>query len=81
MKNSHLSILFLFILYLKKMSNFPPGWFFIQSKCPHKMVLDVHLDSLKVKNLKEKENFNDTNYRLKGSCKSGCLASKNKGCG
>ncbi|KAI9364619.1 ricin B lectin domain-containing protein [Pilaira anomala] len=30
------------------MSNFPPGWFFIQSKCPHKMVLDVHQDSLKV---------------------------------
>ncbi|KAG2198890.1 ricin B lectin domain-containing protein [Mucor mucedo] len=29
------------------MSNFPPGWFFIQSKCSHQMVLDVHLDSLK----------------------------------
>lgn len=30
------------------MSNFPPGWFFIQSRCPHKMVLDVAMDSLKV---------------------------------
>ncbi|KAG2209909.1 hypothetical protein INT46_010505 [Mucor plumbeus] len=29
------------------MSNFPTGWFYIQSKCPHKMVLDVSLDSLK----------------------------------
>ncbi|KAL1927603.1 hypothetical protein VTP01DRAFT_3840 [Rhizomucor pusillus] len=29
------------------MSNFPSGWFFIQSRCPHKMVLDVQGDSLK----------------------------------
>ncbi|KAI9486937.1 MAG: ricin B lectin domain-containing protein [Benjaminiella poitrasii] len=29
------------------MSNFPPGWFYIQSKCSHKMVLDVSSDSLK----------------------------------
>ncbi|GAN10008.1 hypothetical protein MAM1_0312d09542 [Mucor ambiguus] len=29
------------------MSNFPSGWFYIQSKCSHKMVLDVSLDSLK----------------------------------
>ncbi|KAI9281172.1 ricin B lectin domain-containing protein [Sporodiniella umbellata] len=29
------------------MSNFPTGWFYIQSKCSHKMVLDVVQDSLK----------------------------------
>ncbi|ORY98607.1 ricin B lectin domain-containing protein [Syncephalastrum racemosum] len=29
------------------MSNFPSGWFFIQSRCSHKMVLDVAMDSLK----------------------------------
>ncbi|KAI8646075.1 ricin B lectin domain-containing protein [Parasitella parasitica] len=29
------------------MSNFPTGWFYIQSKCSHKMVLDVSADSLK----------------------------------
>ncbi|KAI8073545.1 ricin B lectin domain-containing protein [Thamnidium elegans] len=29
------------------MSRFPSGWFFIQSKCPHKMVLEVYQDSLK----------------------------------
>ncbi|CAO3643169.1 unnamed protein product [Mucor fragilis] len=29
------------------MSNFPSGWFYIQSRCSHKMVLDVTLDSLK----------------------------------
>ncbi|KAI7903298.1 ricin B lectin domain-containing protein [Cokeromyces recurvatus] len=29
------------------MSNFPSGWFYIQSKCSHKMVLDVTADSLK----------------------------------
>ncbi|CAO3676681.1 unnamed protein product [Umbelopsis vinacea] len=27
--------------------NFPPGWFYIQSRCDHKMVLDVEWDSLK----------------------------------
>lgn len=34
--------------YILKMSNFPSGWFYIQSRCSHKMVLDVTLDSLKV---------------------------------
>ncbi|CAO3668523.1 unnamed protein product [Rhizopus microsporus] len=29
------------------MSHFPSGWFYIQSKCSHKMVLDVTQDSLK----------------------------------
>ncbi|KAI8359154.1 ricin B lectin domain-containing protein [Blakeslea trispora] len=29
------------------MSAFPSGWFFIQSKCSHKMVIDVSYDSLK----------------------------------
>ncbi|KAI7847314.1 ricin B lectin domain-containing protein [Circinella umbellata] len=29
------------------MSNFPSGWFYIQSKCSHQMVLDVALDSIK----------------------------------
>ncbi|KAI9323284.1 ricin B lectin domain-containing protein [Dichotomocladium elegans] len=29
------------------MDRFPPGWFYIQSRCSHKMVLDVAWDSFK----------------------------------
>ncbi|KAI9031551.1 ricin B lectin domain-containing protein [Phycomyces nitens] len=45
-------------------SKFPYGWFFIQSKCSHRMVLDVEGDSLKanakviVNPMKESDNNN-----------------------
>lgn len=59
------------------MSNFPTGWFYIQSKCSHKMVLDVSLDSLKVIRVNTAI-VRKTKYRLKGSGKSRGVAKKNQ---
>lgn len=74
---------FFFSFYIKpitkniKMSNFPTGWFYIQSKCSHKMVLDVSLDSLKVIRVNTAIILK-TKYRLKGSGKSRGVAKKNQ---
>ncbi|KAI9269245.1 ricin B lectin domain-containing protein [Phascolomyces articulosus] len=63
-----------------KMSNFPSGWFYIQSKCSHKMVLDVTLDSIKsaakIVVYPKKENDNDNQL---WKYDSGYLINKNSG--
>ncbi|CAO3684065.1 unnamed protein product [Umbelopsis ramanniana] len=62
------------------MSNFPPGWFHIQSRCQHKMVLDVEWDSLKsaarIVAWSKKEKLNDNQL---WSYDGGYLINKNSG--
>jgi len=62
------------------MSNFPPGWFYIQSRCDHKMVLDVEWDSLKtsarIVAWPRKEKLNDNQL---WSYDRGFLINKNSG--
>ncbi|KAI7886510.1 ricin B-like lectin [Lichtheimia hyalospora FSU 10163] len=62
------------------MSNFPSGWFFIQSKCAHKMVIDVAMDSHKdsakiVVWPKKEQNFDNQLWMYD----SGYIINKNSG--
>ncbi|KAG2187781.1 hypothetical protein INT44_005471 [Umbelopsis vinacea] len=66
------------------MSNFPAGWFYVQSRCDHKMVLDVEWDSTKsaarIVAWPKKEKLNDNQASL-WSYDGGYLINKNSGLG